>query len=133
MLVSGVATLDIVRFSDGFLFGNRSFCGCLACRTSWLRWRQRLSAQHSTEPTRQTGPSRTTQTCGCLEGATCTKTSSARTNMLNTTSTVTCRTNWVGRRHRLCCVFFTSLLQIHGMTSCLFQVLNSLSIDVKYI
>lgn len=51
--------------------------------------------QHSTVPTRLTGPSQTTRMCGCSEGGTCTKTSSARTNTSNTTSSVICRTNWV--------------------------------------
>lgn len=52
--------------------------------------------QRSTALTTHTVPSQTTQMCGCLEGDMSTRTSSARTNMLNTTSTVTCRTNWVG-------------------------------------
>lgn len=78
-----------------FLLDIRSCCGCSACRSWWRRWRPRLSAPPSTAPTTRTAPSRTTRTCGCLEGDTSTGTSSARTNMSNTTSTPTCRTSWV--------------------------------------
>lgn len=87
-----------------FLFDTRSCCDCLACRSWWRRWRLRLSVQHWTAPTTHTAPSQTTQMCGCLEGDTSTRTSSAKTNMLNTTSTVTCRTNWVSALHDHVCV-----------------------------
>lgn len=92
----------------------------MACRSWWRRWRLRLSVQHSTAPTTLTGPSQTTRTCGSLEGDTSTRTSSARTNMLNTSSTVTCRTNWVSSHHLQCvCVFnIWSLKSIYYLVTC---------------
>lgn len=103
-----------------FIFDIRSCCSCLACRSWWRRWRLRLSVQHSTAPTTLTGPSQTTRTCGSLEGDTSTRTSSARTNMLNTSSTVTCRTNWVSSHHLQCvCVFnIWSLKSIYYLVTC---------------
>ncbi len=98
-----------------FLCDARSCCGCLVCRSWWLRWRLRLSVQRSTALTTRTGPSPTTPMCGCSEGDTSTRTSSARTNMSNTTSTVTCRTNWVSAHcHFTVCVCVCVCLYMFG-------------------